>query len=507
MKKIIIFLLFFYNSLCAQNLISNPSFETVSLFTNPFVSYPSNVSQMPSCTDWTDDQSNVTNALGQSTDAHSPDWVDSRPGFLRLLNVPARTGNKFVGMFFGELMEQKLTNKLNPCKRYKVSMFIQVKDVLPIFSSNQQANSFFSGAVGTNVKVMLSSSKIKYKNKSADSVWTQKYFLPKIEEPLLTVTIPTGNEAILDWKEISAEFIAPSMEDINWIGIETDIGDGTVTLIDDVKLEEIPLSQSNCMKCQVESGLISVTSASIGAVGETPALEIGNLVNVKQIMIKPGYNVLGQNLGPMLVNISNPGCSIKWDGFLNGGNNNYITSAGDFFFDIEYINDCVCKRVPNFKVFLTPSNQPQSAWVRFDNPSQPNKVNPLVSCCREDITLDQNTYDASTCRTLEQNSANGALPHLQGPITFKSRNSITITSGIKLKGAITFKATNNIVISKGVVLTGPAMTFIGKNIIIASGVLRGGIDLRTEIMPTDCPVQMIRDEETDSYSRFEKNSI
>jgi Secretion system C-terminal sorting domain len=205
----------------------------------------------------------------------------------------------------------------------------------------------------------------------------------------------------------------------------------------------------------------------------------------------------------MLANISNPGCSIKWDGF-NGKNINYVTSAGDYFFDIEYINDCVCKRVPMMKVYLTPSNQPQSAWVRFDNPSRPNKINPLVSCCREDITLDQNTYDASTCRTLEQNSASGALPHLQGPITFKSRNSITITSGIKLKGAITFKATNNIVISKGVILTGPAMTFIGKNIIIASGVLRGGIDLRTEIMPTDCPVQMMRDEETEEDITFLK---
>jgi Secretion system C-terminal sorting domain len=511
MKKIFLFLIFIPNLIFTQNLFRNPSFESLSplasLLFPPIIPIPDDEHQIPYCADWTEDQSTQTSAIGVTGVVHSPDWYDTRAGFIRKLGVSnAHTGNKYVNMLVGEVIEQNLTLPLKPCKRYKISMFIQVIASIAVLGNGQQSAIITPGAVGTNIKVLLSSSKIKYKNTSLDDPSVTNW-LQKTKNPLLTVNIPTGNSPTLDWIEVSAEFTAPSIEQVSWVGIETDccsLDSGASIHIDDVKLEEIPISQSNCLKCKVEEGEIISTVSNFAALGDVGALFFNKVGNVKQIMVKQGFNVIGQNLGEMLFSVTNPECTAKWDGFIQGTNTPFTTIAGTYFFDIEFVNDCGCKRITR-QVEAVVSPQPTSLWVRSDNPSRPNKINPLVNCCREDLTLDLNTYDASVCRTLEQNfAASGNQFHLQGPITFKSRNSITVTSGIKLKGAITFKATNNIVISKGVELIGPAMTFIGKNIIIASGVLRGGIDLKTEIMPTDCPVQMMRSNETDDDITFLK---
>ena len=168
MKKIFLFLIFIPNLVFAQNLFKNPSFESLSplasLLFPPIVPIPDDEHQIPYCADWTEDQSTQTSAIGVTGVVHSPDWYDTRAGFIRKLGVSnAHTGNKYVNMLVGEVIEQNLTLPLKPCKRYKISMFIQVIASIAILGNGQQSAIITPGAVGTNIKVLLSSSKINIK--------------------------------------------------------------------------------------------------------------------------------------------------------------------------------------------------------------------------------------------------------------------------------------------------------------------------------------------------------
>ena len=126
----------------------------------------------------------------------------------------------------------------------------------------------------------------------------------------------------------------------------------------------------------------------------------------------------------------------------------------------------------------------------------------MISCCRENIVIEPQAFDVSTCQTLEKNFLSSVPQrHLTGPSTFKARKNITIRTNIVLNGPMTFKASNVIDVGPNVTLNGGGISLIAKEIKITSGILRPGVDMKTESAPTDCPVQLIAEDEAASRLR------
>jgi hypothetical protein len=506
--KIIIVFLFFLTVWDgrAQNLISNPSFEKDF---NPLgvpnvgAQFQSGVLTGPGCPSWTADQTRETfnaGTLSESKDfVHSPDWFDHRSGFFRTTTlsnntfapVTPRTGNKFVGMFCGELIEQNLSTSLTPCKRYKASFFVKLVDGLSVGGNNTVSTIPTIAPIGTSVRVLLSPNKIEYKNTDPTIPACSAQWMEKKSNQIMQFEVKMPLRYLENWTEFSVEFSAASLMNINWIAFETNCCETSMLFIDDVSLEEV--NPVTCANCTTDDGAINPIFANNPmSNGESPFssnyFTIKNIANVKHANVKFFSNLLGQG-GPFL-SVSNPGCELKWDGRDNSGN---FVPAGLYTLDIELLNNCTCWRGTQKVVIVY--NHPD-IHSTFINPSYPSKINPLVSCCRQSIVLEPQTFDVSTCLSLEKNFQNSSPQrHLQGsaafPLNFKARDNIIIRN-VSLQGPMTFKATNTIDIQgNDVTFSGAPITFIAKEVKVLSGVFRSGTDIKIEISPPDCPVQLM----------------
>jgi Secretion system C-terminal sorting domain len=483
----------------AQNLISNHSFESGSS------NKPNNVAQLVDCSNWDANQYSSSGDI-----IHSPDWFDSRPGFLSIWNLrlngagqplrmTPRTGNRFAGLLCGETLEQNLSAPLESCQKYRLSFFIKQPERFKlILANNSPAPNVFGSGVGVRLKIFLSPDKIKYKDGSATFECSEEW-RTKTSSNMRVIEVPTPNREIgFDdaWAEITTDFIAPSSFQVSWIGIENADASSGMIFFDDVTLEKIPLSA--CNNCSPEDGSINPLFANnpmtigsgSGVNASSKPFTIKNISNVKFVNIKGNLtNAIGQSIGSIRQTISNPGCEIKWDGRDDAGN---FVPAGFYNLNIEFINNCVCTtRVGSVSVVYATNGD----FIQINNESFPNKIDPLATCCRNTIVIEPQTFDVSTCLTLDKNFQN-SFPqrHLKGPSTYKARNNIVIKD-VSLEGSMTFRATNFIDIQgSNISLNGGGMTFTSKEVRVLNGILRPGTDIKIETTPTDCPVQLLADE-------------
>jgi Secretion system C-terminal sorting domain len=500
--KILIFIFLSTFSLIgrAQNLITNPSFEAGNS------SKPDDVAQLVDCTNWDADQ--YSTSVGK---VHSPDWIDSRPGFFSIWNLKlnnfgnplrmtARTGNRLAGILCGEMFEQQLSANLESCQKFRLSFFIkQPERFSPIFANGSPGRIAGSG-VGAKVKIYLSPSKIKYKDGDATFECSEEW-RAKTSTNMRVIEVILPNRHIEfdeNWVEIKTEFIAPATMPISWIGIENADANGGMLFFDDISLEKIPISA--CNNCSPEDGTINPAFANnpmtigsgSGVNSSSKPFTIKNISNVKFVNAKGNMtNAVGQIIGSIRLTVSNPSCEIKWDGRDDAGN---FVPPGYYQVPIEFVNNCTCTIRTGTIVVQYATN---GDLIQIDNGSFPNKIDPNATCCRNNIVLEPETYDVSTCLTLDQNFQN-SFPqrHLKGPSTYKARDNIVIKN-VSLEGSMVFRASNFIdIVGTNVSLNGGEITFNSKQIRVTNGILRPGVDLKIESTPTDCPIQLISDEPT-----------
>lgn len=443
-KKYIIFLIIgtLINTTCALsqiynfvNIIKNHSFED-----GIDNSKPDNIAQAGFLQFWSDNlttksESNMIYYL------HSPEWFKDSYGYINMveynqahqpIHINANSGVGYIGMGFGELIQQKLSNnlKFNEGITYYLSLYIR-PIVYPVYSYYGYFG-YSSWSNYVNLKVYAAKKEIQYKNNKTDDLCTQEYGVLSdgIFQDILTIAnfpISLNDYDQGVWHKIETNFIAPN-DNYDWIAIELSefpaFCDAYI-LIDDIVIAE------GCINgCSSTAGTFNIsTNGSHSATVPFTVFGLKNISHVKlEIITSIGQQII------RTIEISNPPDKIAWNGKNGSGGE---VSAAHYTYKITATNDCGEKIIAgifskvNASVVLTIDDY---EYYNYNSVYKP----PIPSC--EDDIIIQN-------KNLVQDKTIGA----SNPLLLKVENSILAGPNIVVQTGnnVVFEAGNLIDLQPG----------------------------------------------------------
>lgn len=353
------------------------------------------MAQFKYVTDWEQDMNdNHEDDDGNKIYLHSPDLFSAEYGhfvekiFLNNTTqiISAHSGNKYIGMGRGELIEQEFyeSDNLEPGKIYKVKFFIQPSTAFYFDNGNWTSPTVLS--------VMLRTKKMKYAfhaNQPDESCTAS--FNDHINEDgttlhLADLQITPSQYPFGIWSEISFEFTAPSdAGDYDWIIFETNDINSTICdtylLLDDLSFYKKECDPNNCSQT---SGNIYPTINQYHTKSNPFSISnIGNVSHAKIDIVTIFPQALIYTIDVHATNgIKNP---IYWDGKNSNG---YDVASGDYIALITLENECETIH-PNHGVVV--NNQSTGSFVYPSNSYDNSGYKIPKECCLYDIYIDNVT--------------------------------------------------------------------------------------------------------------------
>ncbi len=404
-KSFLAILLVFLGKIClGQNHIANGGFE---LRENSASSdKPNDAGDAQFIEGWKseihcEDGPNVI--TGQSEDCglqlHSPDWWSVEEGDYDFdgLKFPFRVpdyvsgnwqianpkeGEKFVGMGYGELIQQDLYsgNHLTPGRTYYLSFYVQ------LFTDGQYMPTITSSYQNTSIKAFIAANRIKYANNDPFEYESSSY-VDKVDGISQNIDLIGSQEINLTdfplgvWHIVSFEFEAPNdyvLNDMDWVAIELDYGGGPGTYIgvDDVTLMECPPTES----CSPTYGQIWPNFS--GSHTATEPWRIDNISNAKRLELEI-WPMNGGNITQLAVE-----CEL---GFPNGwewsGQNAQGAefANGNYVYELRAMNQCGTARFTGNFAKINASNNPTDVSELFFGCGGVTYVPPKQCCEHEPV--------------------------------------------------------------------------------------------------------------------------
>ena len=464
-RTIIFVLVTSYNIFSQNNLIHNASFEDVDI---DYWDSPCKIGQAECMEVWEDDHQFLWNSLTACSQylhcsetfcspcamPHSPDWFMSQGfhayvgykdkptpanphGLVHTIN--ARTGSGYIGMFPGELIEQKFFNSVPIIggKKYVFSMYIQIarSDFFRFNSSppallplNNTIPNFGDNSV-MDLNIYLGKNKIKYSQLQLSCNWNifntnmlndnfKDLAFNSIFQ-LKNFKVTPINHPYLQWHKLTFEFECPTNHSYDYIAIEqaldaNDLANNAYILIDDVSL--IESCEFGCYKTSGTPDPIIISPANTYNV----PLQITNLNNVEKLKIEI-FTILGQSpIYTMNYNYTN---GINTDVFWNGDALNAPPVAiGAYTCKLTCKNDC---GIYTFSQNIV--NIGTSAPYAPNLPLNKIEEKQFKSCCLIDYNLHDKTLSANTHYQVQENiyvNSNVYNPNIN--LQLEAGNSIEI---------------------------------------------------------------------------------
>ena len=448
----------FFNSITAQNRIANGGFELRE--NGASSSIPNDVGQANEIEGWqsqifTRPGNSVTSGLWENDGkkVHSPDWWNTEEGnyWIDGLKFPYRTsglidwivhyphtGYSFVGMGYGELIQQDLYGggpfvtgsgqHLTPGNTYYLSFFMQLfpkAQYIPHIQSNYQ---------NAQVKAFIAANRIEYvtnDNSTANfesTAWQEKkdgvfQNIDLIGSKDLSLTeFPFGS-----WHQVSFEFVAPNDyigNDMDWIAIELGFGGGIGTYIgiDDVTLMECPPTES----CSPTYG--QIWPAFGGSHYSDAPWRITGITNAERLDLEI-YPALGGDIAELSISCS-AGFPDGWE--WNGKSNAQAEfGAGLYVYKLTAVNQCGTSRHTGFFSKVNASNNPTDVTDLFYGCDGTTYV-PLKQCCEyEPIMYVDDHYWVDQEFTIHASSE--LIVASNAPVTVGSGSSVIMRAGERIE--------------------------------------------------------------------------
>lgn len=472
--NIVFFVFFMLPSVAQNNLIHNASFEDVDSDNSDS---PCKVSQLENAQVWEDDHQFIwndplspcanylkcsENTCAPCADPHSPDWFKSDNLHATLsykdlpiingvwhttYNVQGRTGSGFIGMFPGELVEQKFfnSNQIVGGKKYTFSMYVQIakpefyrmQKSPPVAYPISDVLAGFNDNSVLDLNVYLGKNKIKYQQLQLSCKWNMfhstvddnfKDFSANSIVLLKNFKISPINEPYHQWHKLTFEFECPSSIEYDYIGIEQDWNKDNLANNGYILIDDVSLVESCELTCYQTSGIPSPRFSS-GGTYPGPALIISNLYNVEKAYFEI-YTMLGQ-----LINTS------YYYNYSNGINVPLIWGSGSGFANGLYIIKLYCENdCGNFTfshVFAQVTNGANSP----PNTKIEEKI--FRPCCIIDYNINNRTFNFAKSYQVKENIYVNTNVHtvLNGNLDLKAGKNIEITGEFEAKNNSEFQAT------------------------------------------------------------------
>jgi hypothetical protein len=474
--KILIFIFLSTFSLVgrAQNLITNPSFESIfPVF--PFPATPWFPSMLAAADNWWSLAKVGGTCDGSNLTFSTPDLWKVGPQTIHWAGISGHTGSTYAGMGFGEIIQQKLSQPL-AVGRYKLKLFIRGRGgslglVNPHFvqSSSCEFSAVARAKEVSGIRIFINNKKIEYDPSAVGLNGGLESDMKK--NNLQSVGfIPAPNDANLTWTEVSTEFFV-EQTDIDWVGIEGAFIESAYTFVDDISLEKVACSTCTDA-CNPESGCIEAAIAYTSGCN----LEVIKLGNVSSIdmTIRSTNGALQRE-----IHIDHPPCRVKFDGKNFAGVD--LTPGVVYNLVVKVKNGCDIKMLPpklfswnGFDCLLDPIN--------YNSLTTNSKINPKLVCCPNNLDISINTQItdiATTTGGIIKCLAIGEYltqqPFFNLPqLNLKAKQAIVISPGISNMKNITF--------------TAPKITINGST--SSPQIIYPGASFKNEI---DCPFGLVAD--------------
>ena len=431
-------------SVKSQNLISNPSFEALRSPVFPFPVVPWTTSQLSYSFDWWS-LAEIGESCDESTLIRStPDLFKVGVATVHVQGITAHTGSTYAGMSGAELIQQKLSQPLEP-GRYKIKLFVKSSGTtLGLVNGHLRPGCFFpmSIDVSPTINIFAFNSKIEYDGSAFGPTIGMVSDMKKNNlQPISSISTPP--EAQTMWKEISSEFFI-EQNDIQWIGIEGLFNPfsnlSPYTLVDDISLEKIPCA-SCTDACKPESGCIVAGIANTNAC----TLEVVKLGSASSLDITiTSVNGATQYRN---IHIDHPPCRVRFDGRNQSG---VDLVSGLYRMTAKIKNGCdvkiLTKDFLKSGAWIGPNSDCQLDPIDYNTLSTTSKINPLLVCCPENLNIGENTQitDIATtpggiikCLSIGEYLSQQTFYNLP-QLNLKAKKEIVINPGISNMRNITF---------------------------------------------------------------------
>lgn len=445
-------------SILGQNIIHNASFEDKDDNEAPWT--PSTHSSVEKMQIWEDDMSiaNDPAFIGQTCAyMHSPDWYKYGSGHIwlkEILTTPptfptwtpvlANTGDGYVGMGSGELIEQQFFTS-NPIKQgvdYTMSMYIRLFPQVTV--TNTDIYEFgdpwpLDGIV--HLKVFLSTQKIKYSTNpvkcdnipscaDGDDSFDDHYQITNHIKEIQDIPLDITNYPVGIWHKITFTFNSPTNYNYDWIAIE-EASSTDCKNLHYIGLDDISLIESCALGCYPTSG---IPSPSISTNSNAP-LKIDNIQNVRTATLKiytaTGAGPIYQYSGSSNNGLTNP---IYWNGYDSNGS---VVANAAYTYSLTLENDC---GVFNFggncvKVYEGDAST-QNTFYTNDVPSIP------FPCCVFNLNFSNQILSNTILYSVINNitAGNNTIISSNSNIVFEAGNSIILEPGFSTSPNTTFIA-------------------------------------------------------------------